>query len=65
MKLKFTFSIVLSIIFCALKAQTSYVKMLKEDTTTWQHFGIQYGVRMANLSSTIAPKYIYEFNCSN
>jgi hypothetical protein len=36
-------------------AQSPYVKMLKEDTTTWQHFGVYYGVKSAVISSTMAP----------
>ncbi len=32
-----------------LKAQTSYVKMLDKDTTTWQHFGFMYGVKSSEV----------------
>lgn len=35
-------------------SQSTYIKMLKEDTTTWQHFGVYLGVRSA-FSATIAP----------
>lgn len=48
MKIKYTFSIALAILFCALKAQTPYVKMLKEDTTTWQHYSVTMGVQYKN-----------------
>jgi hypothetical protein len=55
MKIKFTFSIVFSILFCALLAQTPYIKMLKEDTTTWQHFGPEYVVKSSVISTTTSP----------
>ncbi|MBK6521626.1 MAG: T9SS type A sorting domain-containing protein [Sphingobacteriaceae bacterium] len=39
-------------------SQSTYYKMLKEDTTTWQHFGILLGVKSA-YSPTIAPHVSY------
>lgn len=45
----------LAFFVCVLKAQTPYVKMLKEDTTTWQHWGIVYGVQ-PNRSQIATPQ---------
>lgn len=55
MKLKFTLSLILALFVCVLKAQTPYVKMLKEDTTTWQHWGILHGVE-PNRSQIATPQ---------
>lgn len=55
MKIKFTLLVVLSLICFTSNSQSPYMKMLKEDTTTWQHFGIQYGVRSSIITSTMGP----------
>jgi hypothetical protein len=56
--MKKIYNLTITYLFLSLlvNAQSTYYKMLKEDTTTWQHYGFVPGVSPNSLSSAQGPQ---------
>ena len=60
---KFYLTSILTVLFISTTlSQSTYYKMLKEDTTTWQHYGVTFGVENKPMASAASVDPVVDYN---